>query len=103
MAIKYLKKHHNKVAVVDYKLKNAVALCDELAFQDIINARIAECNGEIPVRIVGQRAGKWNGVDEMDSSGRYIRWYRKPGFTFTRPDLVDFEICAKPTVVVSDV
>lgn len=104
-AIKYLMVSHKKVAELDYKLENAVALCDELAFAEAIKKKIADSKGKISVRISGQRPAKWNGVDETDSRGLHIRWVRLPEFSFLSPQYIDYEYYCKeadPTVVVPE-
>jgi hypothetical protein len=104
-AIRYLMANHKKAAELDYKLEDAVTLCDELAFAEAIKKKIADSKGKISVRIPGQRPAKWNGEDETDSRGLHIRWVRLPEFSFLSPQYIDYEYYCKeaePTVSVPE-
>jgi hypothetical protein len=107
-AVKYLKKRHNMVAEVDYKIKNAIEVCNDKAFNDAIEMAIERHKGKIPIRLTGQRPARWNGRDEVDSRGIRIRWKKGDGFSFLRPELITWEHWAPAApepefVVVEDI
>lgn len=94
-AVRYLHQR-GKLAQKDYKINRAIELANDLAFkeaieQEILRYKATERDGMVPVRIRGQRPARWNGRDETDSRGVYIRWVRRKGFSFIRNDLIDIE------------
>lgn len=88
LAIQYLANKHQKYAVKDYEVDQAVILAEKLAMEDEIVRKIDKGKGKVFVKIAGSPRSTWSGrSDDLDSMGRTLKWEAAKTHSFVFPDV----------------